>query len=136
MPRLQFIPIYQLAAAVVVAILYLTLFPDPFGEEELPLFPGADKVAHFCMFGGLCGTIIYERWRFCIPLSLRQALWVAVAVSIFGCMVEWLQAAMQLGRSGNDWMDALANAAGAFCAVPVGRWLHWVNVLVDDGSRK
>ena len=46
MKYLRWIPPYQLTIAVGIVILYLTLLPKPFGEEDLPLFPGAANLAH------------------------------------------------------------------------------------------
>lgn len=115
-------------------ILYLTLLPQPLGEEEFSLFDGADKVVHFIMFGGLTGTFIFDRWRISKPLGLHSSLVLALCVSLFGCLIEWLQYAMQFGREGNDLADALANTLGAFTAVPICYWLHWVNVVVKNRS--
>ncbi len=134
MMRLREIPAYQPTLAVIVLILYLTLLPQPFGEEEIPLFPGADKIAHFMMFGGLTGTFIFDRWRWDRPLNMRGALMTALCCAAFGALVEWLQSAMQLGRTGNDIYDALANTAGAFMAVPICRALHWIDVTIDRGT--
>lgn len=134
MKRLMFFPGYQLTAVVVCVILYLTLLPLPLGEEEFPLFEGADKVVHFIMFGGLTGTFIFDRWRMYKTLSLRGALLTALCSALFGGVIEWLQYAMALGRAGNDIYDALANTLGAFTAVPICRWLHWVNVIVKNRS--
>lgn len=134
MKRLMFFPGYQLTAVVVCVILYLTLLPQPLGEEEFPLFEGADKVVHFIMFGGLTGTFIFDRWRMYKTLSLRGALLTALCSALFGGVIEWLQYAMALGRAGNDIYDALANTLGAFTAVPICRWLHWVNVIVKNRS--
>lgn len=133
--RLKFIPKYLPTAAVVGVILYLTLLPQPLGEEPIELFPHADKVVHFLMFGGLTGTVIYDRWRFDTPLSVGQSLIVALMSSLLGAAVEWLQFAMELGRSGNDVLDAAANTVGAVAAVPVCVALHWVNVVKKRGSR-
>ncbi len=135
-PRLKGLPVYQPTAAVVVLILYLTLLPDPFGEESVPSFPGMDKVAHFMMFGGLTGTFIYDRWRICSPLRPSGALAVALASTALGLLVEWLQDTMHLGRTGNDPLDALANTCGAFLAVPVCLALHWIDVAVHHRSGK
>lgn len=131
MLRLREIPPYQPTMAVIILILYLTLLPKPFGDEELPLFAGADKVAHFMMFGGLTGTFIYDRWRFCKPLNPTGALLTALCSTMLGALVEWLQYSMHLGRTGNDIYDVLANTLGAFVAVPVCMALHWVNVTID-----
>lgn len=132
MKRLLFIPKYQLTLVVVVMILYLTLLPQPLGEEEFSLFEGADKIVHFIMFGGLTGTFIFERWRIYSPLYISSALILALCVSLFGGLIEWLQFAMQLGRTGNDLADAAANTLGAFTAVPICYWLHWINIVVKN----
>ncbi len=129
MKRLRWIPPYQLTLSVALVILYLTLLPKPFGEEEIPLFPGADKVAHCCMFGGLALTFIFERKHIGRPLTLRHAFLASVVVSIFGIAVEFVQDAMQMGRSG-DIYDGLADIAGAFAAVPLCYALHWIDVVV------
>ncbi|MCM1356476.1 MAG: VanZ family protein [Staphylococcus sp.] len=129
MTRLRWIPAYQLTLAVALVILYLTLLPKPFGEEDLPLFPGADKIAHCCMFGGLALTFIFERKRIGKPLTLSGALIVAAAVTAYGISVEFIQEAMHLGRSG-DIADSIADAIGAFAAVPLCYMLHWIDVVV------
>lgn len=123
LPRLQDIPSYQPTLAVAIVILYLTLFPKPLGEEDVMMFPGFDKVGHFCMFGGMAGIFMYDRWRIGRPLGLRGA-WTAVFAAIaFGAVCERLQFVMQLGRSGNDLWDILANTLGAIASLPVACWL-------------
>lgn len=133
----QSIPAYQPTIVVLVAILYLTLLPKPLGEEDISLFDGADKVVHFIMFGGLSGTYIFDRYRMSHPLTMRGALLTALVSALLGALVEYLQYAMNLGRTGNDIYDALANALGAFCAVAVCRLLRWtksdrVNIIIDN----
>ncbi len=128
------IPPYQPTVAVLIAILYLTLLPQPLGEEDIHLFEGADKVVHFIMFGGLTGTYIFDRYRLSQPLGIRGALLAALCSSLLGAVVEYLQYAMHMGRAGNDLYDALANTAGAFCAVGICQLLHWVNIVVDTRS--
>lgn len=130
MNKLLFIPGYQLTLIVVVTILYLTLLPQPLGEEEFPLFEGADKVVHFIMFGGLTGTFIFDRWRLSKALTLKRALFAAFCSALFGALIEWLQSIMGLGRAGNDIFDALANTLGAFTAVPICYWLHWIHIVI------
>lgn len=129
MKRLRWIPPYQLTLLVVLVILYLTLLPKPFGEEEIPLFPGADKIAHCCMFGGLALTFIFERKRIDKALTLKQALLASAVVSLFGIAVEFIQDAMHMGRSG-DIFDSIADTVGAFAAVPLCYLLHWIDVVV------
>lgn len=131
---LRYIPPYQPTMAVLIAVLYLTLLPQPLGEEEIFLFEGADKVVHFIMFGGLTGTYIFDRWRVGRTLTLRKALVCALCSALLGATVEYLQYAMQLGRAGNDIYDAIANTLGAFTAVPICYWLHWVDIVVNSRS--
>lgn len=131
-PRLRQIPEWQPTVTVVCLILYLTLLPRPLGEEEIFLFPHADKVVHLLMFGGLTGTVLYDRWRTGRPLGWKGALIVATLSSLFGVLVEILQSAMHMGRSGNDILDIAADVAGAYAALAVCRWLHWINVLIDN----
>lgn len=131
---LQYIPPYQPTIAVLVAVLYLTLLPQPLGEEEIHLFEGADKVIHFIMFGGLTGTFIFDRWRIGHPLCVWQALLVALCSALLGALVEYLQYAMHFGRTGNDPMDVLANSIGSFTAVPICRMLHWINIIIKHRS--
>lgn len=131
--RLKWLPARLPWILVLALILYLTLDPQPLGDEELPLFPGFDKIAHFIMFGVLTGAYIYDRWRFNLATSMRRALIVATISAIIGIGVEILQTAMQLGRSGNDPLDAIANALGAFAAIPVCRRLGWM--LSSSGVR-
>lgn len=127
----RLIPPYQLTVTVIIVILYLTLLPKPFGEEDIPLFPYADKVAHCCMFGGLSLTYIFERKCMGKRLSLSNAALACLAVIAFGVVIEFIQSAMGLGRSG-DMADAIADAIGAFGALPVCCLLHWVDVVVKN----
>lgn len=133
--RFKQIPIYQPSITVLIVILYLTLLPKPLGDEEIPLFEGADKVVHFIMFGGLTGTYIFDRWRSGKSLKMEGALLTALFSALLGILVEYLQTAMGLGRTGNDIYDAIANTLGAFTAVPVCRALHWIDITVHSGSR-
>lgn len=128
------VPAYQPTLVVLMAVLYLTLLPQPLGEENIQLFDGADKVVHFIMFGGLTGTYIFDRYRVSKALDMKGALSVALVCSLLGILIEFLQYAMQMGRGGNDIYDALANTCGAFCAVFVCRLLHWVHIAVDYRS--
>lgn len=126
MIRLKWMPAHLPWILVLALILYLTLAPHPLGDEELPLFPGADKMAHFLMFGTLTGAFIFDRRRFDRQLTLRKALIVALCSALTGIVVELMQNYMDLGRTGNDPLDALANTLGAFSAVPVCKWLGWL----------
>ena len=106
---------------VVVAILYLTLWPDPVPDTGITLFEGVDKVVHAIMFGGLTLTLIFDS-----TLSEKGArpswcltLWFALISTIFGAAIEFMQRAMGLGRA-FSWWDIVADAVVALVAVCLG----------------
>ena len=97
------------------AILWLTLIPDPLGDDMPPLFPGADKIVHAIMFGGLTVMMLFDfqrksEWR---PTSWHIALAAAFFSLLIGVGVEIAQLTMDLGR-GFEYADMAADAAGAF----------------------
>ncbi|MDE6342094.1 MAG: VanZ family protein [Muribaculaceae bacterium] len=126
MKILNALPPWLLSGLCLAAILWLTLAPRPLGDTDIPLFPGADKVAHFLMFGGFV---------FCIVLDwVRQHSWrrapagVAVVAIAAGAglagLTEMLQHAMQLGRS-FEAADIAADLAGAVIAgIVTAAFLH------------
>lgn len=113
--RLAKFPPWTLTIICVAAILWMTLAPHPLGEEELPLFPGADKLAHAIMFGGVAVVVLLDlARRNDRPLPRPKTVWcVAAFSSIFGATVEIAQWRMGLGRS-FEWSDIIADTAGAF----------------------
>lgn len=119
------IPAGVSTAIVIVAILWLTLAPHPLPENDVPLFPHADKLVHAVMFGGFAwvagiDSLAHRRKTgLCRHESVRTMIICAVIAIIFGGLIEFVQDAMGMGRSA-DWIDWLADAAGALLAVPVG----------------
>ncbi len=102
---------------VVAVILYATLFPHPLGEEEIPAFPGADKLVHAIMFGGMTGALIFDYMRSRKASAIKTGIIIAFVVSsiVTGGIIELLQGAMNCGRSA-DWLDLAADAFGAVVA--------------------
>lgn len=98
-------------------VLWLTLFPDPTPDLEIPSFLGeyADKIVHAIMMGGLTGAFIFDMKRRTPgaprTLPVRTYCWLAVGMLLFCVADEWAQDAMNLGRSG-DVYDLLADAVG------------------------
>lgn len=116
-------PIWVPTLIVVGLICYLTLVPDPLGDEDIPLFPGADKIVHFIMFGTLSTVTALDWWRYRGKrLNTLQALFWGLASSIAGALIEIAQQEMNVGRSG-DLLDLFADCIGAFAGSFVALWL-------------
>lgn len=111
------VPHWLLTILCLAAILYLTLSPEPLGDEDISLFPGFDKLAHGIMFFGLtlCMEIDLTRlegWR---RLTLPQVSLLVVIGMGVGIGVEYLQKVMELGRALEFW-DMAADGFGAVIA--------------------
>lgn len=112
-------PAWLLTTLVSGAILYLTLFPKPLGDNQIRLFDGADKVVHAIMFGALYCAVVIDLWLRRHRRGLADgsfvgwptACWVAVIASVAGGLIEVLQYAMGLGR-GMELADWAADTIG------------------------
>lgn len=108
-------PAWIVSILTILAILWLTLAPKPLGEEPPPLFPGADKIAHAIMFGGLSVTLLFDwqrkhKWK---PITFSLAFLFALFSAVFGLVIEVAQSGMGLGRS-FEFGDVIADTAGAY----------------------
>ena len=125
---LESLPSWILTIVVTLAILYLTLWPDPLPDDTPELFPGADKVVHALMFGGLTLVILIDRQRSAGWHLLGQRfVWtVALASAVFGAVIECLQWAMGLGR-GFEIGDIIADMTGSviFALIWLGLQRKW-----------
>ena len=92
-------------------VLYATLWPDPVGAEESMIFPGADKLIHAVMMGGLSSAVLFDRRRAGHKLTCGYIVIVAIVMVVFSALDEVLQSAMGLGRS-LDVLDFLADVTG------------------------
>ena len=127
------IPSGILSGITVILILWLTLAPNPTGDLELPLFPGADKVVHALMFAFLTFIVLLElmrnaKWE---TLSLVKIGAAALCCSVFGVIIELIQQAMGLGRS-FEILDILADSAGSFAMG--GVWAAFQQVLANHSD--
>lgn len=100
---------------VLVAVLYLTLFRDPVPESmKMPLFGGADKIAHALMFMALAFMALTDAG---VGRRMRiRRISVAALCSAFGGLTEWLQHVMSFGRTA-EWADFASDTAGSIAGV-------------------
>jgi VanZ family protein len=90
-------------------IAFLSLLP-PDEFPEIPLFPGADKIVHACMYLGLT-------WLACWSMHAeirRKWYYLIILFSVgWGVIMEIFQLWMHLGRSFDFW-DIFGNSIGTF----------------------
>jgi VanZ family protein len=119
-PGLRFWRFWMLGGCgLALAITVLSLMP----VEQLPEVKLSDKIEHILAYVALAlwfGSIV----------ARRRLLWLALALMLFGALIELLQGAMGLGRQA-DLHDLGANAAGIaggllLALTPLGRWAHWL----------
>lgn len=130
------VPHWLLTVVCLLAILYLTLVPDPLGDEEIPLFDGADKLVHGIMFFGLvlCALVDAQRVRGWRPLSLPLISLITLLGMGIGIGIEYLQFHMDLGR-GMETADMIADAAGAVIAGTMWIFVGGILRMTDSESR-
>lgn len=115
---LAMLPPWLLSGLTAAAICWLTLSPDPLGDVKPELFPGADKVVHAVMFGGLELMLVVDMmrrrgWR---RVSRGFLLFSGLGTSLFGVIIEILQRWMNLGRS-FDIIDIVADVSGVAAVI-------------------
>lgn len=116
----RFLATWWPTLTVVCVILYATLNDNPIGADELPIFPGADKLIHAIMFGGLFAAITFDRYRDGRGMALKPLLITAAVCVVCGGIDEICQNALTSAREG-DVFDFLADCCGiiiAFFAAP------------------
>ncbi|GHV52786.1 membrane protein [Bacteroidia bacterium] len=117
-----FIKKYPFSIALLLLILYLSFFRPP--SLDIPLFPGVDKVVHFCMYAGVTAVLWFEfflNYRRKPSLPIRHALTGAVFCPIlFGGLVELGQNFLTDYRGG-EWFDFFCNTGG----VAAGSLFAW-----------
>ena len=103
------------SALTLCVVLYATLWPDPVGAPEVAFFPGADKLIHAIMMGGLVSAVLFDYRRSGKKLSRSFIIRCVVCGIIFSAMDEVAQQSMNLGRS-LEFLDFLADTGGIILA--------------------
>lgn len=111
----QFMP----TLIVIGVILFLSLS----SSEEMPKvdIPYLDKIAHFCMYGGLLGIYSFDTYRSSLLHGSRKSVLIVgwFCAVCFGGIMELLQSFCTDTRSG-DWADFGANFLGATAGLAAG----------------
>ena len=105
-------------------IALLSLFPSQ-DFPELPLFPGADKLVHSCMYLGLTWL---ASWSMHAEVKRVWYLLIILFSVGWGAAMECLQFLMQLGRS-FELSDMIGNTIGTLIGVSI-------YILMDRYHRK
>lgn len=131
--RFKKVPKWLLTVLCLGGICWLTLVPDPFGQNEPLTFEGADKIAHGVMFFGLTlcmclDTLRARRWH-TMGLPLVAAL--ALLSMCIGIIIEIVQPFF--GRGFEMWdmgADIFGSIAGGALWIIIGGALG-----ITDGER-
>lgn len=122
----NFIKSWWPTAIVLIAVLWLTLSPNPLPDSDVELFAGADKLVHALMMGGLSAVLIIDfrrrRPRHGHVVSAAEVVVLVICVTLFAAIDEWAQGAMGLGRTA-DIIDFFADVIGIATACPLTAYL-------------
>lgn len=119
---LYYLKRYPLSLSIIVLIFYLSLFNPP--QTSMSEISNIDKVAHLCMYGGLCLVLWWEYLRnhhSTIHWSHMLFGGILAPITMSG-IIELLQAYATENRSG-EWLDFLANSTGVTLAALIGYYL-------------
>lgn len=107
-------------------IMYLSMASShTFDKVSIINIPSIDKLLHFGMYFGLMSVLILENRK-----ALRgtySLILIALIVLSYGIVIEFMQSALTVTRSGNVY-DALADFAGI--GVSILLWL-WIKPFVN-----
>ena len=120
---LYFLKRYPFSLAVIVLVIYLSFFKPPSVDERL-LFPGFDKVVHFCMYAGVSGmlwTEFFLNYRRGIAPKAHGFIGALICPIVMSGLIEIGQTTLTSYRGG-DWFDFLANTFGVLSAT-IFSWL-------------
>ena len=112
---------YPITFVIVVAICYLSFFTPP--QTQLSEISFFDKIAHTCMYGGLCLIMWIEYLRSHSTINSAK-LWIGsfVIPILFSGIIELLQQYATDNRSG-EWLDLAANSLGVSLAALIGYFI-------------
>ena len=118
---LYYLKKYPLTLLIVFAIFYLSFFKPP--QTDMDRIPGIDKLAHVCMYGGLCLLIWIEYLRIHTSIDWKRMLigGIVLPITLSGA-IELMQSYFTEHRGG-DWLDLVANTLGVVSAALIGHYI-------------
>ena len=117
---LHYLKKYPLTWLIVLTILYLSFFKPP--QTDMEEIPGIDKLAHICMYGGLCILLWVEYLRNHQTINYLKMLIGGIFMPIaFSGSIELMQSYCTEHRGG-DWLDFAANTSGVLLAALAGHY--------------
>ena len=118
---LHYLKKYPLTWLIVLTILYLSFFKPP--QTDMEEIPGIDKLAHICMYGGLCILLWVEYLRNHQTINYLKMLIGGIFMPIaFSGSIELMQSYFTEHRGG-DWLDLVANTLGVVSAALIGPYI-------------
>ena len=117
---------YTFSWLIIGIIIYLSFFTPP--KTELDNISNIDKLAHICMYGGLCSILWIEYLRSHIQIQRIRAFIGGIVLPIaFSGIIELVQEYATTNRSG-DWADMIANSIGVILAALLGQFVfpRWI----------
>ena len=118
---LAYLKKYPLTLVVIAIIFYLSFFKPP--QTDMETIPGIDKLAHVCMYGGLCVIVWIEYlYKHSSVNRLRMFAGGVLLPILLSGIIELLQTYCTEHRGG-DWLDFAANSLGVILATLVGHYI-------------
>ena len=118
---IQYLKKYPLTWLTIAIILYLSFFKPP--QTDMEVIPGIDKLAHICMYGGLCFILWIEYLRTHSAIHRKRIITGGILLPIaFSGSIELAQSYLTEHRGG-DWLDLAANTTGVLLAALVGYYI-------------
>ena len=113
---------YPISTLIIVLIIFLSLFNPP--QTQLDNVSNMDKIAHFCMYGGLELIIWIEYLRKrTSPPYIGNILIMFLIPVIIGAALELAQSVLTDYRS-CEMFDLIADMAGTVAGLLAG-WLYY-----------
>jgi VanZ family protein len=128
---------WGVCVAYVALVTWLSLAPSRVFSPALTLFPHADKLVHFLLYGFFVVVVRWAltgsgvRWR-------PQGLWVPLTALVYGALMEFAQLLLVPSDRSFEVGDMLANGLGALVFWGAGNlWslCRLRRAVTDHGTR-